>query len=347
MADRYVVVYIDEDAEAAAEYARLLENQFDVAVLPPRGDLGFVSEILHSKKPDLVLLDFDLHALVGYNAPTVAGTIRGKRPDLPIVVFSQMLAAESPGSPSWQEFNATEYLFDWRLDKRAFSIGGSAPAIRVIDALAEGYKRTRLSFARARDNHKAVLRLLGLDEDVDGTATDAEASTKDDSGNYLPYRFARRIIHGLLRFPGTLLDEKHAAVYLGVQPGQVELDKLLEGAEYCGVFAGLTGVKHYWRRRLDCLDVAALGRLKPTECAVCGTLAHVVCDVCGDCFDVAHTVGVRRTDAPSGLEFGRVCGICLGGELPARLVVPAPSEGLAHEVVAEVERLLSQIEHRG
>jgi hypothetical protein len=135
----------------------------------------------------------------------------------------------------------------------------------------------------------------------------------------------------------VLLPLKHAAVFLNVEPESAEkLKNVIKSAIYKGPFAEIYGEPRYWTHLLTECKLPI--QLPKAICKASGRDANVICDKCGDPFNSFFTVGVKRLNAVSLVENGRICGFCLQGDIEG-FIIRQESLPIVENVIAETNAL--------
>ena len=247
-----IVLVDDTDREDLPRRIQELgDGKFEVTPLPPPPDLDLKG--LWSADTDLFLVDYELDteqqdgSFVAYQGMTFAARLREEYPDHPIVLLTRISldtwtdarrTVESGGS-----FDDIVYK-----DKDIGIESDPRPTLAKLTALAHGYRQLREC---SGNTVTALLELLGTDEA--GREEAQEALPPADG--WRGFEAARWIRSVLLRYPGILYDEAHAATALGIsvdsfRKGAVQNE--LEPAKYKGPFS--EEQQRWWRHSL--FDIA-------------------------------------------------------------------------------------------
>ena len=247
-----IILVEDTDTDREELPRRIQEfgdGKFEVASLPPPSDLD-LEEFL-SADADLFLVDYELDtqqqdgSVAPYRGMTFTARLREEYPDYPIVLLTR------------------SNLLAWTAAQRTVRVGGSFDDIVYKDkgiesdphatcakltALAHGYRRLRECNG---DTVTALLELLGTDEV--GREEGREALPPSDG--WREFEAAHWIRSVLLRYPGVLYDEVHAATALDLSVdsfGQGQVQEVLGPAKYQGPFREER--QRWWRHSL--FDIA-------------------------------------------------------------------------------------------
>jgi hypothetical protein len=331
-------ILIDEEEKAGKEFAKLLSSKsLNIKYIQPKPDIDFVGDMLNDECLAGIILDYKLsygNSKIPYDAPALAGHIRELQPNMPIVTLSGVLLVNRKLMSSYER---TKELFDWYLDKSEVS-ENSEPGRRQLKCLADGYRQLNVALNDRRRSHgKIFLSILKLEDDPEGLSIWLWAESKGDAN-----LAARLMIYGILKWSGPLLPLRHAAVFLGIDPDiSHAIVKGIRRALYLGPFGDLYDEPRYWTHLL--VKCAPIKGFAPALCKASGKRANTICDVCNDPFDSFYTVGVKRANAESPVENGRVCGICLDSELEG-FTVRMESRMLIKNVIAETKSALKKKE---
>lgn len=254
-----IVLVDDTDREDLPRRIQELgDGKFEVIPLPPPPNLD-LTELL-SAGADLFLVDYELDAkqedgsFAAYQGMTFTARLREEYPDHPIVLLTRIS------------------LDVWTAARRTVETGGSfddivykdedmgvesyprptlaklTALVAKLTALAHGYRQLREC---SENTVPALLELLGTDEAGREEAQEA----LPPSNGWRGFEAAHWIRSVLLRYPGVLYDEAHAATALGISVDSFRIGAVqdeLEPAKYQGPFA--EEQQHWWRHSL--FDIA-------------------------------------------------------------------------------------------
>lgn len=278
------IIYIDDDENDRSRYAGVLGRTGLVEAVPmpnPR-DLADISGLL-DEAVDLYLIDYELvrsdeqgrHS--NYGGATLISRLieaRTRRLEVPMVVFTREAIAGRV------DRSRLETLVDEFVMKGSIDRYGPEVATGVLCSLVDGFRRLREPDLSTR-TWTRLLEIL--------SATGAEAAAIKEAGPPLTecdmtghgtHRhwhvapMARWIRRVLLKYPGIVYDDLHAATFLGVTRESFLQDRvqtLFQTARYSGPFAAEE--LRWWKLRL--LDIAMdilverdmLGPIRPNFCS--------------------------------------------------------------------------------
>jgi hypothetical protein len=335
-------LFVDEHGEERRHYASLLTEPGTLEVTPvePRPNVSFLQEVVEKGAFDGLLLDHVLNDAtpeVAYAGSTLAAFARSELPGVPVVALSARLRT----GEERRRFLRTEELFDHTLDKQDVQVDPAAARAR-LKVLSEGYRAlAELLSDRSLDNDALGHAVLGLSDSVDEEGERAlvarilvEEHVRESA------RIARFLLHVALRLQGPLLDRRRAAAASGIDPDWQEgVDDFIAIAAYRGVFASFFPEGRYWREEVGSLEWGPQS-FPTARCTVCGEEAYELCEVCEKPVDGIHSLPVVRSGVANDVFLrGRVCGICLAGEVPEGLVIESRYAGLREPLVSESEGL--------
>ncbi len=333
-----VFYFIDEDETDGERYSALLScSGLEVRFRLPEQDITFLEEMIKDKGVSGMILDYKLSYRmpdIQYNSPTIAGYVRERTSNIPIVTLSGALQSNQSLRSSYDRMKK---FFDFTFEKSDVASDAN-DAQRQLLSLSKGYE-TLVKFLcdrrRSRNLQLAFQNILAVSDDINGLCNWLAAKAKND-----PFLAAQSIIHDLLLWSGPLMSLRHSAVFLGVDPDSSEkLVKAIKPALYKGVFSDLYKEPRYWAHLL--VECKLPRGIPVARCKASGKKATVLCDICHEPFDSFYTLGVKRTGATTFVENGRVCGICLQGQLEGMTIRPG-SELLIDNVIAQTTLALSQ-----
>lgn len=251
-----LVLIEDEDRDRLADLLRKIGgDDFEVTALPPPPDLNL--DAVFAVDGDLFLVDYVLDTLQSdgsvapYLGMTFAARLREERPTYPIALLT------SSDLPAWTAARRTARVgatFDDILYKDTGLDANPVATHAKLISLAGGYLTLRDSADRSVSS---LLTLLKTDNDGRENALGA----LPPGDGWREFEAAHWIRSVLLRFPGVVYDEAHAATALGISlKGFKEpaIQRLLRPAEYQGPFS--EEQPRWWRHTL--FDIA--NRLRAT-----------------------------------------------------------------------------------
>ena len=245
-----VVLIEDEDRNSLGNVVRELGGGgFEVVSFPPPSDLD-LTEVLEACG-DLYLVDYELDTRQGdqpianYRGTTLTARLREVISDYPLVLLTRSYL------PSWTSIHrvvTAGATFDSVLFKDTDLRSSRQASYERLLSLAHGYKDLR------EKTDRTVFGLLdSLKTDSVGQEQVLDALPPDD--NWTAFEAAKWIRSVLLKYPGVLYDENHAATALGLSVdsfNRQEVLELLETAEYLGPF--WQEGRRWWRHNL--FDIA-------------------------------------------------------------------------------------------
>ena len=245
-----IVLIDDTDREALPRRIREFdEGKFEVTPLPPPPDLD-LTELL-SAGADLFLVDYELDAeqkdgsFVAYQGMTFAARLREEYSDHPIVLLTRSYLS------AWTDARRTVETgrsFDDIVYKDLGIESDPCATLAKLTSLAYGYRQLREC---NEDTVAALLELLGTDKVGQREAQEA----LPPSNGWRGFEAAHWIRSVLLRYPGVLYDEAHAATALGISVDSFRkgaVQDVLEPAKYQGPFS--EEQQRWWRHSL--FDIA-------------------------------------------------------------------------------------------
>ena len=240
----------DVDRDRLTDLLRELGGgDFEVDALPPPPDLGL--EAVIAVGADLFLVDYELDTrqpddtFAPYRGMTFAARLRETRPAYPIALLT------SSDLPAWTAVQRTARVgatFDDILYKDTGLEADPAATHAKLISLARGYQTLRNSVQRSVSS---LLELLETDEV--GRENALGALPPEDG--WKEFEAAHWIRSVLLRYPGVVYDEAHAATALGISLDSfklAEVQAMLQPAAYQGPFS--EEQQRWWRHTL--FDIA-------------------------------------------------------------------------------------------
>ena len=251
------IVLVDDTDTDREELPRRIQEfgdgKFEVASLPPPPNLDLTE--LRSAGADLFLVDYELDtrqkdgSVAPYRGMTFAARLRERHPEYPIVLLTR---SDLPAWATAQRTVETGGSFDDIVYKDTGIESEPHATCATLTSLAYGYRQLR-ECNRYTDRHTvtALLELLGTDEA--GREEAREALPPSDG--WSEFEAAHWIRSVLLRYPGVLYDEAHAATALDIsvdsfREGQIQ--EILGPAKYQGPFSEER--QRWWRHSL--FDIA-------------------------------------------------------------------------------------------
>ncbi|MFZ3060274.1 MAG: hypothetical protein WA102_11135 [Candidatus Methanoperedens sp.] len=310
--EKVKVLWIDDEVIDHTEDAKNLEGlekNLKVSMVHPD---NLSSELKRNKLPDIFLVDYflDQVSLTGTGGVkydmrglAAAGKIREVNTERPIYVVTNKETQR--GGIFVSGAQAANSAFDKKLTFKEVQREGQD--ILYHDAL--DYRLIRES---PRGNLKVLFKLLqvpvGVQEKLGLVLPDELrkglsplGSSKYPEGN--PIAFAKWVRQILLRVPGFLYDEIHAATYMGMSiEAFKEVSSKFKKAKYSGVFAR-TAPPLWWVSGLTDIifskpKAQKIGKVNPWEVAPMvfkiPKTKRAKCAVCNDLFP--ETVGINLND---------------------------------------------------
>ena len=206
-----LVLVDDEDRTGLTDRIRELgDGDFEVDALPPPADLDL--DALFAVDGDLFLVDYELDthqsdgSVAPYRGMTLAARLREVQPAYPITLLT------SSDLPAWTAAQRTARVgatFDDILYKDTGLDADPVSTHARLLSLARGYQTLRNSTGRSVS---ALLELLRTDQ-VGRKNTLGALPPGDDWKEFEAAHWIRSV---LLRYPGVVYDEAHAATALGI-----------------------------------------------------------------------------------------------------------------------------------
>lgn len=232
-------------------YQALLNNHAHLnCKLVPPPEIFEELDKLNDHPPDLFLIDYELSKeqeggrKVSYRGKTLATELRGRFPELPILLITSEGVLEGLSEPiERQLFHMAD--FDELVKKDTFDEDPENTREKVY-RIAQGFQHLKTI---SRKDWEALSDALGANEEEKELLQEAAPPLLEKS--WVVVEAAEWIRNTVLRFPGILYDPVHAATHLGISLNSFkksEVQKLLRKAAYDGVFAPTDG--RWWRRRL-------------------------------------------------------------------------------------------------
>lgn len=255
------VCYVEDSPTDREKYVRRLKGPgIQIEAFPPPPDLE-IGRLLASR-PDLLLIDYELEKHrqpVNYSGAILSTKIREKFPGHPVV----LLTRRSLLVKTYPQVGDLQGTFDEILYKDGIEEDPGGTAASLI-SLAKGFIRLRA--IRKKGFQSLVQLLVARDEEVDLLRRAGPPPQAGSSIKHTDWRIpeaAKWIRAVVLRYPGILLDELHAATALGIAVESFEIPKvqrLFAPAKYRGVFEPPEG--RWWRGRLYALAQKTIGTAK-------------------------------------------------------------------------------------
>ena len=247
-----IKVVLVDDADRTHLPRRIQElgdGEFDVIPLPPPPDLDLT--VLLSADADLFLVDYELDtrqpdgSVAPYLGMTFAARLREVRPAYPIVLLTR---SDLPAWTTAQRTARASGSFDDIVYKDTGIESDPRATHAKLTSMARGYRTLRGGNGRTVE---VLLGLLGTDE----AGREAAQEGLPPSDGWREFEAAHWIRSVLIRYPGVLYDEAHAATALGISVDSFRHELVrskLRPAEYQGPFA--EEQQRWWRHSL--FDIA-------------------------------------------------------------------------------------------
>jgi hypothetical protein len=256
------IAYIDDVQEDLSEYSKRLSRVKGIAVrgFPPRADLQQLLAEIEAYDPDLDLVDIRLQLVqssgevASYGGSGLGSELRTKHPDRPIVLIAN---PRTPPPPVLVALDGMLYKDEVAKDPES--------TVVHLRTLALGYRRLRRATARdakslfgamgAREAEEVELAAAGPPLGTPRATERVEAGEPREAPSEWGVADAARWIRGVvLRYPGIVYDDVHAATALGLDVRSFlrdDVQQRLSSACYTGAFAPSEG--RWWRGRLMAL----------------------------------------------------------------------------------------------
>jgi CheY-like chemotaxis protein len=352
------VLIVDDDENEASSFVDLLNASgadLEVSDMRPEQNVeataNAVCDTLGGDGEAILLLDYRLEdhpeseEPVNYRGGTVAGYVRDKEPDLPIVLFT----SEDKLHKFVERRAGMEDVFDWTLIKSDVisSEDGAARAGAQLADLARGWTRAKGWPDDQEGMWERMAQLMEAPDQDMALFRDVEAAPPRGD-------VAGHVTHWLLRalsLPGPLIDEAATRVTLGLSEesfAKAEVSAWIEDCGYTGALAAFG--PRWWAHRvrehlselsdgtrpLDASDRAAsvareLGiALDPEFCSWCGGERTLrACAVCNRATDAAHALRPLGEPLPAWADALVICYRCVADGSAAEWRFPPRS----HDVV--------------
>lgn len=260
---RVKTVYIDDDDKELKKWKRKFEDderskeRFEIIPINSQ-ESGLIDllNIIKTKKPELILADFDLskpknNVLLGISGTTLSSAIKEKFPDTPIVLFTRKSV-----------FNIERYSRQvlYSLDDVVYKSDIFQPNrgnLNQIYELAIGFKKLRKIKSSKWDDILKVIKAPQIDHDT------LKLSNPPLSlgGNWSVSEVADWARKTLIKYPGILYDQIHSATFLGLSEIEFLSEKTKEifaKAKYSGVFAPVEG--RWWKSELRRIAISKMNK---------------------------------------------------------------------------------------
>lgn len=241
-----IFVYFDDEPRQRELLAgRLQGNGLEVVSMPPPADLQLSGLPQHV---DGFLVDYQLtqpepgRAGARYKGGTLGSAIREQYPTSPLVLVTRKsLVNERSEDDLLEELGVFDVVrFKGQVERY------SAAGRRELIALAEGFQ----SLGAAEKSWDGVLDVLLPPHDEDVLALrEAPPTLTERQWDLVP--IARWLLRIVLRYPGIVVDDAHAAATLGLDPDAMripDLEQFLAPARYAGPFADVD--RRWWHQSL-------------------------------------------------------------------------------------------------
>ena len=299
-------------------------GDFEADALPPPADLDL--DALFAVGADLFLVDYELDtrqldgSIAPYRGMTLAARVREVKPEYPITLLTRS------DLPIWTAAQRTARVgatFDDILYKDTELDADPVTTRARLISLTRGYQTLRNSTGRSVS---ALLELLRTDQV--GRENTMEALPPGDS--WKEFEAAHWIRSVLLRYPGVVYDEAHAATALGISLDSFKVEAvqdMLQPAAYEGPFS--EEQQRWWRHTL--FDIA--NRLRATTESALGLRE-------GFRLAVSEELGMEldpSADAETGIAPSDT--VCHLLRVPVRIETSLPYQPDARPAVMEKARI--------
>ena len=224
-------------------------GDFEVDALPPPADLDL--DALFAVDGDLFLVDYELDTLQSdgsvapYRGMTFAARLREAQPAYPIALLT---SSDLPAWTAAQRIARVGATFDDILYKDTGLDADPVTTHAKLISLARGYQTLRNSTGRSVSS---LLELLRTDQ----AGRENTLGALPPGDDWKEFEAAHWIRSVLLRYPGVVYDDAHAATALGISLGsfkQTAIQDMLQPAAYGGPFS--EEQQRWWRHTL--FDIA-------------------------------------------------------------------------------------------
>jgi len=325
-------VYIDDEDKELKKWKRKFEDDERskelFKVVPINSQKQTIDELLSeikTKKPELILADFDLskprnNILLGISGTTLSSAIKEEFPDIPTVLFTR----RSVFNIERYSRQALSSLDDVVYKSEVFQ--PNRGNLNQLYELAVGFKNLRKNQSSKWDDILKVIKAPQIDHDT-LKLSNPPLSLR---GNWSVFEVAKWIRDVLIKYPGILYDPIHSATFLGLPEGEFLSGKTKEifaKAKYSGVFAPVEG--RWWKSELRRIAISkmykkekglpfhigflsSLKRIRKTQvrrskCIYSGeTPADWVCYILNKPVKIKYSLAYRVDSRPKVMDEARV-----------------------------------------
>ncbi|TFH46322.1 MAG: hypothetical protein E4G94_02675 [ANME-2 cluster archaeon] len=325
-------IYIDDDDKELKKYQRLFseddrsKNKFIItSINTQQPTLSNLINEINQKKPDLILIDFDLskprdNVLLGMSGTALSTILKETIPNIPMVLFTRK-GVFNVGKYSRQILTSLDGLF---YKNEVFKTDQNT--LDDLYELAMGFKKLRdkpikkwndlLAALKAPKSAFDSLKLSNPPQFLDNTSSLSDI-----------FKWIQEV---LLNYPGILYDSIHAATFLGLSENEFlkdETNKIFGKAKYSGIF--LPTEDRWWKSELRSIAISkmikkekamalhlgfpvALERIKktPVELSKCvhsnEVSAEWVCYILNKPVKIKYTLLYRPDSRPNVMYEARV-----------------------------------------
>ncbi len=249
-------IYIDDDDRELIKYERKFtrddraNGRFEIVTINAQRKIEDLIKEVEKKKPELILVDFDLakpkdDVLIGISGTALSTALREKFQEVPIVLFTRKHVFKIDKYPPRVLTSLDEIVYknDVFVDEPEH--------LNFLYDLAIGFKKLRGSRARSWDSLLKILNAPTNDND-----NLSRSNPPDLSGDtWSVSEVSNWIRNILIKYPGLLYDPVHSATFLGISEEAFlsePIQKKFARAKYSGIFAPPEG--RWWKSKL--LDLA-------------------------------------------------------------------------------------------
>jgi len=252
------ILFLDDKEDDRRIYKKKLERRFEVLIEEIPVSKEDHQKII-DKKPDVILLDFDLSIPNKKNQKSsVSGVplsieLRQKIPDIPIILFTKKslfnIDKFSNIKNSLSCIDSVIYKTDLSSNSDYF--------FTEIENLASGYAILHKKKPRSTSNLFELLKAPEIDSDRLKQSIPPESF--HDNSILSPSVAAGWIRSILLKYPGILYEDIYAATLLGISKEAFQKDSIqnfFSSAKYSGIFSPPEG--RWWKSKLIEISVARM-----------------------------------------------------------------------------------------
>lgn len=250
------ISYLDDDVQELGKFKRKFEEdvrcerRFQVATwIIPKSKEDY--EKIRRGRPEIFLVDFDLSRpdedgnVIGISGVTLTTELRQKYPEIPIVLFTRKSVFRIH---DFSDKTRTLSSIDYILYKNDL-FRPKSPFLDYLYELASGFRTLRRRKVRNWEN---LLRTLKAPKgDYDSLALADPPIASAGKSTWSVSEAAKWVHDTLVKYPGILYDDVHAATLLGISRKEFlseEIQKCFAKAKYSELFPPPDG--RWWKSKL-------------------------------------------------------------------------------------------------